>query len=329
VKKDVKRDVKREASLKERRDASLKERRQARKRVGVKASDEAVIISFVPKIKSGVFMEKSGYKNVYFQVVKKENTNRIKLILNETGYYDENTVEKIMYEEKDDSSYFSLIVDSAEHIGRNAYAMLDGIFVKIDSIVQQWKGYFYLPILITREIKDETLQSFVNSDMHKDHELHHLQHIIEHIDKHPEYIENSRKYNAGGCSYDDIEKSIEFEINKLFLFELPAFVSEFEQGERNIFMRSKDLVSMVALNDKNEFVLHNLGHYIENLKRDYIARFHDKRTEINKFMDREVHKQGETLFGANIMEQIAMVILKSLLLEKINGTHFEIKDYED
>ena len=271
-------------------------------------------------------MEKSGYTKVYFQVVKKENTDRIKHILNETGYYDENTVEQIVYEEKDDLSYFCLNVDSAEYIGRNAHAMVDGIFVTSDSIVQHWEGLFYLPILIIREINNEILQSYLNSDMLKEHELHHLQRIIEHIDKCPDYIEKARKYNAGSCSYADIEKSIEFEVNKLFIFELPAFTSEFEKGEKNIFLRSDGLVSMIKLHDKNEYVQYNLGNYVEKLRRTYIDRFDDKRNKINAILDREVNKQGEKIFGANTMVKIALALLTCLVLEQKNGTHFEIDD---
>jgi hypothetical protein len=132
-----------------------------------------------------------------------------------------------------------------------------------------------------------------------------------------------------GYAYPDIAVAcgdIEFEVNKLFVFELPAFTSEFEKGEKNIFLRSDGLVSMVTLHNKNEFVQYNLGNYIEKLRRTYIAMFDDKRNEINDILKREVNKQGEKIFGANTMGQIALALLTCLILEQKNGTHFEIDD---
>lgn len=129
---------------------------------------------------------------------------------------------------------------------------MDGIFIEINTIVKQWKGLFYLPIVITREITNEKLKSIITPDMNKDHELHHLQHIIEHIDRCPDYIEDSRKYNVGSCAYVDIEKSIEFEVNKLFFIELPAIIADYEKGEKNIYLYSDGLISMVTAHDKEE-----------------------------------------------------------------------------
>ncbi len=271
-------------------------------------------------------MKKSGYKSVYLRVVRKANIDKIKNILNESGYYNENTVEQIEYEEKYNLSYFSLSVDSAEHLRQGAYALLDGIFIEINPIVKQWKGLFYLPILITREITNEKLKSIINPDMFKEHELHHLQHIIDHIDRCPGYIEDSRKYNSGSCAYADIEKSIEFEVNKLFSFELPAITADYEKGGRNFYLYSDGLASMATSHDKNEFVQYNLAQYIIQLRLAYINRFIDKQTQINNFIAKEVNKQGEKRFGENTISKIAMVLLKFVLIAQNNGKYFEIED---
>ena len=271
-------------------------------------------------------MKKTSYKNTYLSLVKKANLDKIKHILNESGYYNGNIVEQIEYEEKDNLSYFSLTVDSSELLRQGAYALLDGIFVEINSIVQQWNGLFYLPIMIIREVINEKIKSFINPEMLKEHELHHLQHIIEHIDKCPDYIEDSMRYNAGSCPYADIEKSIEFEVNKLFSFELPAIMADFEKGERDYYLYSDGLVSITTSHDKNEFVQYNLAQYIVELRLTYINRFVEKKTEITDFIAKEVNKQGKKKFGENTMTKISMVLLKFMILAKNNGKHFEIED---
>jgi len=254
-----------------------------------------------------------GYKSVYLRVVKKANIDKIKHILNEAEYYNEKTVEQIEYEEKYNLSYFSLSVDSAEHLARGAYALLDGIFIEINSIVEEWQGLFYLPILITREITNETLKTMINPDMLKEHELYHLQCIIEHIDRFPDYIDDSRKYNAGSCVYADIERSIEFEVTKLFSIELPAITADYEKGERNFYLYSNGVASMATSNDKNEFVQYNLAEYVLKLRLAYLNRFIDKQTEISDFIAKEVNKQGENRFGENTMSKIAVVLLNLLV----------------
>ena len=271
-------------------------------------------------------MKKPSYKNTYLSLVKKVNLDKIKHILNESGYYNEDIVEQIEYEEKDNFSYFSLTVDSSELLRQGAYALLDGVFVEINSIVQQWNGVFYLPIMIIREVINEKLKSFVSPETIKEHELHHLQHIIEHIDKCPNYIENSMRYNVGSCPYADIEKSIEFEVNKLFSFELPAITADFEKGERDYYLYSDGLISMTTSHDKNEFIQYNLAQYIVELRLTYIDRFGEKETEITDFIAKEVNKQGKKIFGENTMTRISMVLLKFMILAKNHGKHFEIED---
>lgn len=272
-------------------------------------------------------MKKLGYKNTYHRVVTKANLDKIKNILNEYEYYDKNTVEQIEYEEKDNLPYFILTVDSAKYIGqRGAYAVLDGIFIEINSIIQQWEGIFYLPILIIRMITNKKLKPIINPDMLKEHELHHLRHIIEHIDQYPGYIEESRKYNAGSCTYADIEKSIKFEVSKIFSNELPALISDYEKGESDYYLYSDGLVSIATSHDKSEFVQYNLAQYIAKLGGAYIDRFSEKNAEISEYIAKEVNKQGEKRFGENTMAKLAIILFKLVSLAQSNGKHFEIEE---
>ncbi len=272
-------------------------------------------------------MGTTSYKNVYLRVVKHANLDKVKSILNKSGYYNENTVEQIKYETKDNLPYFCLTVDSAEHIGReSAYALLDGVFIEIDSIVKQWTGLFYLPIVITRKITNPQLKSIINPGMHKEHELHHLRCIINHIDRYPSYIEDARKYNVGSCTYADIEKSIEFEVKKFFSFELPAIIADYEKGDRNFCLYSDGFFSVAASHDKNEFVQYSLAQYIIGLRLAYFDRFVEKQTKIEALIAEEVNKQGQKRFGENTMSKIAMVLLQFIFLAENHGTHFKIED---
>ncbi|QTA83791.1 Uncharacterized protein dnl_62070 [Desulfonema limicola] len=272
-------------------------------------------------------MKKSDYRNTYHRLVTEANLEKIKQILNKQGYYDTNTVEQIKYEEKDNLSYYILNVDSTKYIGQGAYAMLDGIFVEINSIIRQWEGIFYLPIMIIRKVTSENLKPYINPDMHKIHELIHLQYIIDHINKNPDYIEEARIYNAGSCSYADIKKSIKFELTKLFFNELPAFVADFENGERDYYLYSDGMASVAASDNKDEYVQYNLAQYIAKLRAAYISRFPDKTKEISDYIADEVNKQGKEIFGyINTMEKLAIVLFKFMFLAERYGKHFKLEE---
>ncbi|QTA84827.1 hypothetical protein [Desulfonema magnum] len=271
-------------------------------------------------------MKKLGYKNTYHRVVTKANLEKIKHILNEYGYYDEMTVDQIEYEKKDDLPYFILNVDSPEYIRRGSFAMSDGIFIEIGSVIREWEGIFYLPILIIRETTNETLKPFINPDMLMEHELHHLRHIIEHIDQHPDYIEKSRKHNVGSCTFADIQKSIEFEVGKIFSNEMPALISDYENGERDYYLYSDGVVSVITSHDKNEFVRYNIAQYIAKLRIAYIDRFPEKKSELSEYIEKEVNKQGKSIFGENTMSLLSVSLFKVMLLAEIKGKHYEIEE---
>jgi hypothetical protein len=271
-------------------------------------------------------MKETGYKSTYYRVVTKANLEKIKHILNEHGYYDEITVDRIVYEKKDNLPYFMLHVDSPEYIGRGAFAMLDGIFVQIDSVIREWEDIFYLPILIVREMTNEKLKPFIDPDMLTEHELHHLQYIIEHIDQNPGYIEKSMKYNAGSCTFADIQKSIAFEVGKIFSLELPALVSDYENGERNYYLYDDGQASIAESRDKNEFVQYNLAQYIAKLRAAYIRRFSEKEAEISDLLAKEVNRQGKKIFGKNTMSVLAIALFKVFSLVKTEGRHYDVGD---
>lgn len=271
-------------------------------------------------------MKKLGYKNAYHRVVTKANLEKIKHILNECGYYDEMTVDQIKYEEKGNLSYFLLNVDSTTYIRQGSFAMLDGIFVEVGSVIQQWEGIFYLPILIIREMTNEKLKPFVKPDMLTEHELHHLRHMIAHIDQHPGYIKKAMKYNAGSCTFDDIQKSIKFEVSKIFLSELPALVSDYENGEREYFLYADGWVTMNTSDNKDDFIRYNLAEYIAKLRAAYIERFPEKDSEISQYVAKEVNRQGKNIFGKNTMSVLAIALFKLVSLAEKEGKHYEVEE---
>ncbi len=271
-------------------------------------------------------MNKTGYKNIYYQVVKESNLEIIKKIIKELGYYDEETIDKLEFNNKDNLPYFSITVDSSEHLAKGCFSLLDGIFIDIDTIAPEWKGIFYLSILIVRETANARLQPFINADSLKDHELHHLQSIIDHIDRHPDYIEKSMQYNIGSCTIENIKESIEFEVSKIFNNEMHALISDYENGERDCYLHSGGIVTVVTFHNKDEFIQYQLGSYLSSLNSNFIHKFPDMVTEINVCIDKEINKQGENIFGKNTTQKFAIALLKTFSLAQRQGKRYRIDE---
>ncbi len=269
-------------------------------------------------------MKKTGYKKMYYQVVKKSNLVKIKRILKKQGHYDIATIEKIEFNKKDNLPYLCITFDSSEQPVMRYFFLLDGIFIDIDTIAPEWAGIFYLSILIIRQTVHEKLKPFINADSLKDHGLNHLQSIIDHIDQNPDYIEKSIKYNVGNCTIENITESIEFEVSKIFNIEIHALNSDYENGEKNCFLNSGDIFTVFTFHSKDEFIKYKLGSYLSSLNSKYIYKFPEKETEINKYFEEEINKQGEIIFGKNTTQKLVITMTRTISLAQSEGIQFSI-----
>ncbi len=264
-----------------------------------------------------------SYKDTYYNLVTHENTEGIKKIIKNAGYYDSETINKIQYNELYGLPHLFVIVDSDDYT-HGRYALLDGIFVEIDSIIPQWHGKFYLGIMILRKPKNEKIKQFIDPDKDVKHELHHLHLLIQHIDTHTDYIESSMKYNAGYCETQDLDKSIEFEINKIFSLEVPALISDFNMGEQDLLSYENGIVTKITVDNENEFLRYKVGGYLTALSSCYAKRFPKKENQIKHTIEMEVNKQGEFLFGTNCMVLLLRSQIECFFLLKIKGTCYEV-----
>lgn len=268
---------------------------------------------------------KSGYKDTYYNLVSPENIEAIKVIIKNEGYYDSQTINKIQYNELYGLPYLHVTVDSGDYTA-GRYALLDGIYLEITSIIPQWHGKFYLGIIILRKPKNEKIKQFINPANDLEHELHHLNFLIHHIDKHTDYIERSMKYNAGSCEIQDLDKSVEFEVNKIFLVEVPALISDFNMGEKDLLSYSRDtgIVTKITVDNKNDFLRYKVGEYLIALNSYYVKRFPKNAKQIKHTIEMEVDKQGESFFGTNCMALLLISMIECLSLFQVKGTRYEI-----
>lgn len=266
---------------------------------------------------------KPSYKNTYYNLVTRENLEEIKKIIKFQGYYDSTTINKIQYRELNNLPHFFLTVDSPDYTNGH-YAMLDGIYLDVNSIIPQWHGKFYLSIMIIRKPTNEKVKPFITPAKDIEHELHHLHHLIDYINKHPYYIEKSMKYNMGSCEVCDLDESIKFEVKKIFSMEVPTLILDFDLGQNDLFSYDKGTVTKITVNDKDDFLRYKVGQYIAELNNQYVKRFPENVEQIKNNLEKEVNRQGKKLFGDNCMMLLLMSLINYFSILETQGVSFEI-----
>lgn len=257
------------------------------------------------------------YKETYLQLLQPEKLDEIRQILinSDYSYFDSESSQKIKLCKEKNFPYLFLLVDSYDQMGQNHYSMLDGIFVHIDNIIQTWQGYFYLPIVVLRHIKEEHIKIITDIDRLLLHELEHLFSIVDYIEQNPEYINNAMNLNVGICNKDNILESMAFELGKLFNFEVKALESDFDHGERHLNFYDQGILSRVEVKLKMDFVKYNISFCIANLFVQYKNRFPDKEKFIVNVYREEVNRHGLQLFGKDAITKIALLQLKCFAMK--------------
>lgn len=267
--------------------------------------------------------KKPSYKDTYYNLVTQENLEGVKKIIKDQGYYDSTTINKIQYRELNGLPHFFVIVDFPDYTSGH-YAMLDGIYLNVNSIIPQWQGKFYLSIMIIRKPTNEKIKFFIAPSKDIKHELNHLHRLIDYINKFPDYIGKSMKYNIGSCEICDLDESIKFEVKKIFSMEVPALILDFDMGQKDLFSYEKGIVTKITVNDKDNFLQYKIGQYLSELNNRYIKRFPKNVEQIKNNLENEVNRQGKTLFGDNCMMLFLMSLVKYFSTLETEGVCYEV-----
>ncbi len=271
-------------------------------------------------------MTQMSYRDAYHQFVKEENLDKIKDILNEHEYYDAEANAKIHVKENDGLPYILLPVESDEYTGKNGYGVADGIFLDISSRFPIWTGKFYLPVMILRQTTNKNLEQFIDLEKIEEHEIHHIKAIISYIDRNPDYIRDALKYAVGACSVEELEESVEFEVEKLFRLEKSALENDFDNGDNSFFYKSEGAVIKIAASSKGQFVRIHISHDAANLVERYLGRFPGEKKRLHAAMEKSINKWGRSVFGNNAITQLSLTLLETMALSNNSAmsTRYEI-----
>ncbi len=248
---------------------------------------------------------------LYHQIVKQEHYDALHSIVAEQ-------LAAIEYELLD----LTIVADeSLPHIlcrvnaaGTFAAVML-GLFVDIRPILPHYTDpHYYLPLVILRDETNERMQRLINQKLALQHELLHLQDMLRLIQERPDYPTQSYRYGLHSVTVrEELPKSIDLELFKLFYIEPPAMRLDYRSGERHIlipFDANARIAVRYDCETMEEYVAMNMHSYITGLADNFKARFENdaKATElIDAEIERGLKRYGRGVFGTNPSKGFAEV----------------------
>ena len=160
------------------------------------------------------------HTELYHNIVKEHNLDQLYSIVGEElcaiGY----VVVKIEIREEKKLRYvFCQIKNKEVFPAEIAFsAMTLGLFVKITSIIPNYKKpFYYLPVIVMCDDYDDRVKGLINRELSIGHELQHIKDILDLIKQYPDYPEKSFKFGINSITeVEDLVESIDFEMFKLF-----------------------------------------------------------------------------------------------------------------
>jgi len=273
------------------------------------------------------------YIDIYRKIADKNNREKLITVFKDTGEWDKLKIVHLEIIEDGKLPYILVNVDyNEDFIGYFSSAMI-GIFMEkafaaeIDTNYD--KEYFYLPVIAKPCQVPEIAKKYFSEEIAVQHELMHLSDILEWISKEPEYIENAIRYSYESATAENIDKSIDFEVRKIFALEPQAIGNDFSRGEDIIIVPFLfDIFLKYKCRTKTEYIQMKMSDYITDLREMYLKNFSDRKDSVEDFFRKSVEKYGKKIFGRfpydelkNVNKEKTKKMLKGSMEKSVSGIH--------
>jgi len=243
-----------------------------------------------------------NYKSIYRKFVEKSNEEKVIDILKETGNWETLNALHLEIIENKTLSYIFITADYKHDVGGCIAAAMIGVYVEKQFITEidetYFHDYFYLPVIMKPAKLPEIAKQYYSEENAVKHELIHIADILQWIEDDPEYIEKAIEYCYESATEENIEKSIDFEVKKIFRLEPQAMKSDFDSGENMIIEPFLFGIYMkYTCKSRTEYIKIKIADYIINLKDMYEKNFSDKKEAVEHFFEKSVVRYGKKIFG--------------------------------
>ena len=236
------------------------------------------------------------HKEIYYHLVKEENAHSLEELFKKEGILRQFNARKLEIHPGDDFPYILLLVKSKEIFA----AMFIGIFVDIQALLPTYANeWYYLPLILFCPHYSRKIQKLIDRELSILHETAHIKDILDLIEKQPGYPETVHKYNMNNddLSLADLEKSIDFEISKLFYLEPRALSMDFANGETDIYNDMLGKILSYPCESAEEYVQLKIINYKNKIKKIYGNKFPEEHHRIEELLIDAINKYGKAVYG--------------------------------
>jgi hypothetical protein len=227
-----------------------------------------------------------NHRELYLQLLSLSHRARLLQTIREQGYFEELEITGASVVEAEPLPYIRFeLAPSPEFVARAG-----GLLMDLRGVLGGCPDCYYLPYIgLTPKAQPGDLA----------HELKHLSDLMDLLRVAPEFTQDARRFGLFNVSDPTLlEPSVHFEVRKLFLLEVPAFVHEFDEGTRDIEIPILlGLTHAYRCDSRDEFVKLWLASYLQDLRRAYIERFGEYVPQIEKSLKAATDEYGRELWG--------------------------------
>ena len=236
------------------------------------------------------------HKEIYFYLVKKENEDSLRELFIEEGIFEDFKVTDMEIHTKAGFPYILLLVKPKEIFA----AMFIGVFVDIKPMLPDYPDeWYYLPFIQYCPTYPKKYQAYIDRELSIIHEITHIKDILALIEKNPGYVDTVSKYTMFNedLTLEDLEKSIDFEISKIFYLEPKALAGDYASGETVIYSDMMGEIKGYPCQTVEEYVQLKIIHYKNKIKDIYAEKFPGQYQGINELINEAINKYGKEVFG--------------------------------
>ncbi|MCB1160356.1 MAG: hypothetical protein KDK45_22830, partial [Leptospiraceae bacterium] len=176
-----------------------------------------------------------------------------------------------------------------------------GLIIDIRNIIKDYEQEnFYLPVISFSDSHPEVIQNLINQEISIQHELIHIKDFFNILDKNPDYTGDLMRYGLFfEVKNEDLEKSIDFEVRKLFLIEPNGLTHDYNNNERLIYDQFMGRLMKYSCSTLEEYLQMKMLTYIDEIKSLFKNKFKNENERIETEFEKSINKYGTGIFNDN------------------------------
>jgi hypothetical protein len=236
-----------------------------------------------------------NFEQAYRTLITAENLPVIKKMLTRDNDYSKAIIAALEIRQHNGLNYLYAQCLDALH-GRAA--ILDSTFIYCKDLVPEWKGLFYISVLQAVDLKKYPFEKYLPYDTVIQHELLHLRQLIARFCKDEQQILRAAHYCFAVSDSKNLEESMRYEFEKIFLFETEAHAQDWELGVHHSFSMDENRdMKAIRYDVKNTYLKNTIAYYIVEMTGMFSGKFPKESDRIRVISERLIQELGVNLFG--------------------------------